>query len=246
VVHDAFWAMATLAEERQEWAKAYDGFSSLLTRPDFSDPARRLDAQFRAATAKERLGDRPAATALLQQLIEQVKHQPTPGGELLAGKAWLQLGRDRLTQFEAVRLVEPLAANLAKKEQWLKSSIDAYVQAAGYNIGEVTTEATYQTGRLLEAYRSALLQSERPNALTPEQLEEYNFLLEEQAAPYEERAIATYEANVRRAQQQGVYTPWVEQSYERLAELLPARYRRLEQAEVVAQPAPQLSSSTRP
>ncbi|MEW6325475.1 MAG: hypothetical protein AB1515_08840, partial [Nitrospirota bacterium] len=235
-------AMATLAEERQDWAKAHDGFAALLQRPDFADPAKRLDAQFRAAMAKDRLGDRQAAGALFQQVIQQAKERPAPGGELLAGKAWLQLGGYRWAQFDAVRLVEPLTVNLTKKEQMLKSTIDAYVQAAGYNIAEVTTAATFETGRLFEAYRTALLQSERPKTLTPEQLEEYNFLLEEQAAPYEDRAIAAYEANVRRAQQQAVYTPWVQQSYDRLAELLPARYRRQEQTEVITQPLPQLSS----
>ena len=246
VVHDAFWAMATLAEERQEWAKAYDGYSGLLNRADFADPARRLDAQFRAAMAKDRQGERQAAATLFQQLIQQAKQQPVPGGDLLGSKAWLQLGGYRRAQFDAVRLVEPLAANLTKKEQLLKSTIEAYVQAAGYNIGEVTTTATFETGRLFEAYRTALLQSERPQNLTPEQVEEYNFLLEEQAAPYEERAIAAYEANVRRTQQQAIYTPSVQDSYARLAELLPARYRRQEQAEVVTQPAPSPAATKQP
>jgi TolA-binding protein len=255
VVHDAFWAMATLAEERQEWAKAYEGFSSLANRPDFADPARRLDAQYRAAMAKDHLGDRQAATELFQLLLEQIKAHPVPGSDLMAGKAWLQLAGYRFDQFDAVRLVEPLKVNLTRKEQLLKSTIEAYVQAATYNLTEITTAATHQTGRLFEAYRTALLQSERPKSLTPEQLEEYNFLLEEQAAPYEERSIAAYEANVRRAQQQGIYTSWVQQSYNRLAELLPARYRREELTEVVAaqpasspaaapQPAPQPAAKT--
>jgi TolA-binding protein len=247
VVHDAFWAMATLAEERQEWAKAYEGFSSLVNRPDFTDPARRLDAQFRAAMAKDHLGEHTEAAALFQQLLEQIKAHPTPGGDLLAGKTWLQLGSYRFEQFDAVRLVEPLKVNLTRKEQLLKSTIEAYVQAATYNLTDITTEATHQTGRLFEAYRTALLQSERPKSLTPDQLEEYNFLLEEQAAPYEERSIAAYEANVRRAQQQGVYTPWVQQSYDRLAELLPARYRRQEQTEVIAAlPAPPPATAPEP
>jgi len=234
VIHDALWAMATLAEERQEWTKAYEGFSSLAKRPDFTDPARRLDAQFRAAMAKDHLGEHQAAAVLFEQLLDQIKTHPAPGSDLLAGKAWLQLASYRFEQFDAVRLVEPLKVNLTKKEQLLQSVIEAYVQAATYNLSDITTAATYQTGRLFEAYRTALLQSERPKSLTPDQLEEYNFLLEEQAAPYEERSIATYEANVRRAQQQGVYTPWVQQSYDRLAELLPARYRRQEQSEVMA------------
>jgi TolA-binding protein len=247
VVHDAFWAMATLAEERQEWAKAYDGFSSLLNRSDFVDPARRLDAQFRAAMAKDHLGEQTEAAALFEQLLEQIKAHPAPGSDLLAGKAWLQLGSYRFEQFDAVRLVEPLKVNLTKKEQLLKFTIEAYVQAATYNLTDITTAATYQTGRLFEAYRTALLQSERPKSLTPDQLEEYNFLLEEQAAPYEERSIAAYEANVRRAQQQGVYTPWVQQSYDRLAELLPARYRRQEQTEIIAAlPAPPTASAPKP
>jgi tetratricopeptide (TPR) repeat protein len=247
VVHDAFWAMATLAEERQEWAKAYEGFSSLVNRPNFADPARRLDAQFRAAMAKDHLGERQAAIELFRHLLEETKAHPAPGGDLLAGKAWLQLGGYRFDQFDAVRLVEPLQVNLTKKEQLLKSTIEAYVQAAAYNLSDITTAATHQTGRLFEAYRTALLQSERPKSLTPEQVEEYNFLLEEQAAPYEERSIAAYEANVRRAQQQGVYTPWVQQSYNRLAELLPARYRREEQTEVVAAlPAPLPATAPKP
>jgi len=235
VVRDALWAMATLAEERQEWAKAYEGFSSLLARPDFTDPARRLDAQFRAAMAKDHLGEHQEAAALFQQLLEQIKAHPAPGNDLLAGQAWLKLGDYRFEQCDAVRLVEPLKANLARKEQWLKSAIEAYVQASSYNLTDVTTAATYQTGLLFEAYRTALLQSERPKSLTPDQLEEYNFLLEEQAAPYEERSISTFEANVRRAQQQGIYTTWVQQSYDRLAELLPARYRRQEQTEILAE-----------
>lgn len=235
VVHDALWAMATLAEERQEWAKAYEGFSSLAKRPDFTDPARKLDAQFRAAMAKDHLGDHQEAAALFQGLLEQIKTRPAPGSDLMAGTAWLKLGDYRFEQFDAVRLVEPLKANLARKEQLLKFTIDAYVQAATYNLTDITTAATYQTGLLFEAYRTALLQSERPKSLTPDQLEEYNFLLEEQAAPYEERSIATYEANVRRAQQQGVYTTWVQQSYNRLAELLPARYRRQELTEIISE-----------
>jgi TolA-binding protein len=233
VIRDALWAMATLAEERQEWNKAYEGFSSLAERPDFADPARRFDAQFRAAMAKDHLGEHQEAAVLFEQLLVQIKTHPAPGSDLLAGKAWLQLAGYRFEQFDAVRLVEPLKVNLTKKEQLLQSVIAAYVQAATYNISDITTAATYQTGRVFEAYRTALLQSERPKSLTPDQLEEYNFLLEEQAAPYEERSIATYEANVHRAQQQGVYTPWVQRSYDRLAELLPARYRRQEQSEVM-------------
>jgi hypothetical protein len=79
----------------------------------------------------------------------------------------------------------------------------------------------------------ALLASERPNGLTAEQLEQYTFLLEEQAAPFEERAVTAYETNVRRAQELGLYDGWIAKSYERLAALRPARYHRPEAPELI-------------
>ncbi len=52
-------------------------------------------------------------------------------------------------------------------------------------------------------------------------------LLEEQAFPFEEKAIEIHEANARRAAE-GVYDEWVQKSYTALAELKPARYARTE------------------
>jgi hypothetical protein len=88
-------------------------------------------------------------------------------------------------------------------------------------------------GILFEEFRNALLESERPTGLTSQQLEQYNFLLEEQAYPFEEKAITAYETNVRRAQDGGQYDDWIKKSYQRLAEILPARYNRGEMGEII-------------
>jgi Flp pilus assembly protein TadD len=82
----------------------------------------------------------------------------------------------------------------------------------------------------------SLLESERPSGLSPEEREAYDVLLEEQAFPFEEKAIEIHESNVRRAAD-GLYDQWVKKSYAALAELEPARYARTELDTEAATPA---------
>ena len=79
---------------------------------------------------------------------------------------------------------------------------------------------------------SDVMDSERPAELDADALEEYEFLLEEQAFPFEEKAIELFQANTNRAAD-GVYDEWVRRSFGQLAELLPARYAKLERSEDV-------------
>ena len=74
--------------------------------------------------------------------------------------------------------------------------------------------------------------SDRPVDLAADALEQYEILLEEQAFPFEEKAIDLYVANADRAPD-GVYDEWVKKSFERLASLMPARYAKEERSEDV-------------
>ena len=76
------------------------------------------------------------------------------------------------------------------------------------------------------------MDSERPNDLDADALEQYELLLEEQVFPIEEKAIDLYKANTDRTSE-GIWDEWVEQSFDRLAGLLPARYAKLERSEDV-------------
>jgi hypothetical protein len=71
------------------------------------------------------------------------------------------------------------------------------------------------------------LNSERPKNLSKDELEQYNVLLEEQAFPFEEKAIKLYEINTARAKQ-GTYDEWVQKSYAALAQINPGRYGKVE------------------
>jgi tetratricopeptide (TPR) repeat protein len=145
----------------------------------------------------------------------------------LAAKAQLSLAQPVRDAFRGVRLSAPLKKSLVGKRQALDKALNAYKQAAGYNVAEVTTVATYETAELYRTLAKDLMESERPKTLKGEELEQYNLLLEEQVFPFEEQAIEVHELNAARAKE-GVYDDGVRASFKALAELKPARYGKTE------------------
>ena len=71
------------------------------------------------------------------------------------------------------------------------------------------------------------MNSQRPKELDELALEQYEILLEEQAYPFEEKAIEIHEVNVQRSWK-GTYDAGVKRSFDALAKLLPARYNKPE------------------
>jgi len=145
----------------------------------------------------------------------------------LAAKAQLQLAAPARDSFRDVRLVAPLKKSLIAKRKALESALDAYKLALDYHVAEVTTAATFEMAELYRVLGKDVMASERPKKLSKDELEQYETLLEEQAFPFEEQAIALHEANAARARD-GVYDEWVKKSYTVLAQLKPGRYGKTE------------------
>ena len=67
-----------------------------------------------------------------------------------------------------------------------------------------------------------------PRGLYPLELEQYELAIEEQAYPFEEKAIHVHESNLKLISRD-VYNVWIEKSLEKLAEFVPARYDKPEE-----------------
>jgi len=174
----------------------------------------------------------------VQRLEDLVRVDATAGAErsdrtrFLAATASLELADPVRERFEVVKLKQPLADSLKLKKSLMEDVIKAYTNAADYGVAEVTTASTFRLGEVYEHFSSDLLDSDRPAELDADALEQYELLLEEQAYPFEEKAIDLYKANADRAPD-GVYDEWVQKSFERLAGLMPARYAKKERSEDV-------------
>jgi hypothetical protein len=135
-------------------------------------------------------------------------------------------------EYKAVQLVQPLKPNLKKKKELMQQAIDVYTKAAEYGIEKVTTASTYRIAEIYGAFSRGLYDSERPKGLSPTELEQYDLLLEEQAFPFEEKAIEIHETNASRASE-GVYDKWVQKSFKALRKLSPIRYAKNERSELL-------------
>jgi tetratricopeptide (TPR) repeat protein len=151
----------------------------------------------------------------------------------LAANAAIELARPARDAFLAVRLAAPLDQSLKLKKARIEAALAGFSAAAAYGVGPVTTAATFETAELYFHFSRALLESERPAELSADEREEYDLLLEEQAYPFEEKAIELYAVNAGRAAN-GAWDEWIRASFARLRGMAPARWERNERREALA------------
>ena len=152
--------------------------------------------------------------------------------KFLAANAALVLAEPDLEAFKKITLVKPFKKNLKKKKQRMRSAIKTYTKLVDYQVGEVTAAATYYIAEIYFEFNVALLESERPTNLTAEELEEYELVIEDQAYPFEEKAISVHEKNMELLDV-GIYNKWIDKSISKLSMLLPARYAKTEMASTI-------------
>ncbi|MGK0476629.1 MAG: TolA-binding protein [Oleispira sp.] len=155
------------------------------------------------------------------------KKDQTDRSKYLAAKASYELAENERIKFEKVKITLPLAKSIGKKNKRMQAALERYTQAVKIGVLEYTTSATYRIAELYSQFSRSLLESERPAGLDELALEEYGYLLEDQAFPLEEAAIEVHQTNAGRTFD-GLYDQWVRQSFSSLAELMPAQYARFE------------------
>ncbi len=158
---------------------------------------------------------------------EKAKGSSNGRARFLAASARMELARPALARYHRMKLTVPLKKSLAGKKKLLEQLQTSYRAAIAYQIGEITTEATYQLGELYHEFANALLDSERPKELDELALEEYDLLLEEQAYPFEEKAIEIHLNNFSLIPT-GDFDDGKQKSLAVLGELMPFRYAREE------------------
>src|SRR5512138_512254 len=225
----ALWQAAELYEKSASPTNAARTYASYVKQyPAPLDAA--MDARQKLADMAKAQNDTRGRAQWIAAIIEAdtaAGAARTDRSKYLAAKATLETAEPHVAMFNAVKLVAPLDRSLKTKRNAMEKVLAIYGQALDYGVAEVTTAATFGTAELYRTMGADLLESERPKGLDEEALEQYDVLLEEQAFPFEEKAIELHEANARRASE-GVYDEWVQRSFDVLAKLVPARYARSE------------------
>lgn len=166
-----------------------------------------------------------------EELQEIVRIDAAAGSErtdrtrVLAARAALVLAEQLYQRFAAVMLRQPFEPSLQEKQRQMNASIEALDGLVSYEVAEVTAAATFYIAEVYSNFSRSLLESERPAGLGAAELQEYELALEEEAFPFEEKAIEVHEKNLELLRG-GVCNGWTDKSLARLAELNPGRYAK--------------------
>ena len=152
----------------------------------------------------------------------------------LAAEATLILAKPRITAYKKAQLRIPLKKSLKRKKALMKKAIKSYERAMAYQVSDITTAATYQIAEIYNDFARALMKSQRPKGLSADELEQYILLLEEQAFPFEEKAIDIHAANLKYTAD-GIYDKWIKKSLQQLIKLQPGRYAKSERSDAYAE-----------
>jgi len=204
----------------------YQRYANEYPRP----VAEAMEAQLHLTQLYGELKDTSNRQYWLQRMIEanaSAGAQANERTKYLAASAANEIADAPYKTFSSTPLRLPLKESLKVKRAALDKALKAQEAVLGYGVAEFTTQASYRIGDIYAQLSRDLLKSERPKELSELALEEYDLLLEEQAMPFEEKAIQIHQANAQRSSK-GIYDQWVKRSFEELAKLLPARYKKSE------------------
>lgn len=234
VRREAAWQAPKLYDAAQlpvEAARSYQSYVTAFPRP----LDRSMEARTRLSEIAKSRNDQSQHVFWLREIIkadQTAGPQRNDSTRTLAANSSLTLGVIAAGEAKRLRLSAPLDQSLAAKKTAMEAAISELNQTVAYGFADSTTAATFELGGLYQDFGQSLLQSERPRNLKELELEQYQLLLEEQAFPFEEKAIQAHEANIKRILQ-GRYDNWIKQSAATLVQLAPGKYSKREQSEDV-------------
>ena len=226
---DLMWKAAQLYEETGQSKRAIAIYKDYVKAYPYP-LERSMELRHKIAESYRASNDRRNLHVWLNEIVRAdtaAKSRSNARSKYLAATASLELIEPLHRSYKKAKLTVPLKTSLKKKKKLMQQSIDAYSKAMNYQVEEVTTEATFQIAEIYHDFAKSLMNSQRPKGLDEEQLEEYELLLEEQAFPFEEKAIDIHLANFRRIPS-GTYDEPTHKSLEILGELMPFRFAKVE------------------
>jgi tetratricopeptide (TPR) repeat protein len=222
-----------LAGELYESAQGLDRAIAVYQHyvSEFPEPLEvAVETRFKIAGIHNQSLDESSYHAQLREIVEideKAGSARTPRIRYLAAQSALVLSEGSYARFRAVKLVQPFEKSLQKKQARMDAALEAFEALVNYEAAEVTAAATFYMAEIYFDFSQSLMNSERPTGLDSPQMNDYEMVLEEEAFPFEERAIEVHKKNLELLSV-GIFNPWIEKSLEKLATLMPGRYAKFE------------------
>ncbi|MDH5547938.1 MAG: tetratricopeptide repeat protein [Gammaproteobacteria bacterium] len=226
------WAVAETYKQAENLQKAVEVYERYLATFKQADE-RGLEALNEMVALQRRLKNRRAVSDLYSDIVKYVDSSSlknTSRGQYLAAQAMFVRAEKSLAAYKKILLTLPLKKSLARKQKSMKRVLNDFEKVTSYSVAEYSTASTHRVAEVYADFAKSVMNSVRPKGLKGDELEAYNLELEEQAYPFEEKAIELYQVNAIRIKD-GLYDDWIKQSLASLSRLQPTRYGKEERIE---------------
>jgi len=234
LAREGYWRVAELYMKSGNESKAIESYKNYV----WKYPAPYLlaqEARLKLINLYDKRGEQDKVVFWRQKIIEfyaKNKNQNNARTRFLAAESKFILTQPLFESFKKIKLRLPLGKSLKKKKAAMNKALKAYESVADYQVAQYTSASTHKIGQIYQILAKDLMDSQRPKGLNEEELEEYSFLLEDQALPFEDKAINLYEINALRTKD-SIYNQAVKDSINELKKLKPAQYDKAEKLEAM-------------
>ncbi|MDZ7362179.1 MAG: tetratricopeptide repeat protein [candidate division KSB1 bacterium] len=197
--------------------KTYDRYLATYK----SDPGQYLEALCRAGEICYKRKDYQVAANYFNNTIEAYRRyvrESQPVDVYMPAQAQFLLGEINYETYRRVNLEAPLDKNLKRKQALFNEVLADYKEAASYQVADWTTAASFKIGATFEEFARFFWESPRQQ-IAEDLMAKYEEQLQQKIRPFKEKAFATYQSNVKMAEENGVNNQWVEQSRQRMEAL---------------------------
>lgn len=184
-----------------------------------------------AVVYEEKLGKWKKAKEYHSKILDYLEEKNVQSEEALlyAAEAKFKLLEDDFNDYIKMKVggknEEQLSESLKKKVEVMKELEDRYKKVLKYKVYEWVIASIYRMGVLYQSFSDTLFNAEPPKGLTYEEEEIYMQMLQDQAAPIEEKAVAVYSSGLTRAREMRVFNKWTQLITEKLSVMRPAEYK---------------------
>ena len=231
LVREAMLQAAELYEKAKDAdnsLRVYKSFVAKFPKPlEFA-----LETYYKIAMIYKSQDDFGQYRSTLQHIIDtdaKAGEERTDRTRYLAAQSSLVIIEPDFDHYISLKLVKPFKKSLTRKQKSMKALVKKYTELVDYKVADVTAASTFYIAEIYFNFNQSLLESEKPDGLNEVEIEEFTLMVEEQAYPFEEKAIQVHEKNMELLAN-GIYSNWIDRSIEKLSKLVPARYNKPEES----------------
>ena len=229
------YSLGLLYEKTGKLAKAVEAFDAYAAKYIGKNTDKAIAAHMKKALLLQKLKRQKEAQKEMETTLSLFRTWSKKNKNLIeaaeaAAHAEFILGEGVYQDYISYRFTttdaKKLKQQLEEKTKRLQKVVKLYTEIAKYKQPEWAIASLYKLGRAYENFAETYYKAPLPTGLTEKQKDIYQSMLREQGQPWEDKAVAHFEAAIKKGSELGFYSRYTQQALAKLQHYRPAEYPR--------------------